>query len=112
MTESKQDIQAQIDQLDGRWKERADARKGARGIKSMAVWAFAFGAVAVALGFMDVGYLADNMTFVLVLCVLPFITYGLKKDGPLRRSSGHYELTIDRYESKRAELQAKLDALD
>jgi predicted branched-subunit amino acid permease len=112
MTETKQDIQAQNDQLDGRWKERADARRGAKGVKSMFVWAFAFGAVAVALGFMEVGVFAENMSFVVLLCASPFIAYGLKKNGPLRRSSEHYELTVDRYESKRAKLQAKLDALD
>jgi len=127
MTETKQDLQAQIDQLDAEWEQGLDSHKirvnGALALPEKEcssfeeLWSLVLGPIIGLLLVVFVvvpdlfywGFNESSWKYLIPLLLAEFYLFsGWRR---VSRISGYFE-QLKLYESKRAELQAKLDALD
>jgi len=124
MTETKQDIQAQIDQSDVEWSKETLSYKKTSAMgrlpKRVSRWGmistFLVGpTVCLALLFLyvgdswEAGDIGDKIVLSIFIYLLPVGGWQICER---KHKFGRYSQALDEYESKRAELQAKLDALD
>jgi hypothetical protein len=112
MTETKQDIQTQMDQLDERWAHKVKFRKRLQRFNVLAVLMLIVGGVMAYRSDEELPVLfydSDPSMMLIFFGALPFF---VSPESPLRRPAVKQDQALGEYESKRAELQAKLDALD
>ena len=127
MTETKQDIQAQIDQLDAEWEQGLDSHRirddGALALPGKECSSFEElldSVVGPIIGLLLVVFIVvpdlfdwsfneNSWRYLIPLLLIEF--YLFSRWRRVSRISGYFE-QLKLYESKRAELQAKLDALD
>ena len=112
MTETKQDIQAQIDQLDERWAHKVKFRKRLQRINVLAVLMLIVGVVMAYRSDEDLLVLFYDSDPSILLIFFGAIPFFVSPESPLRRAAVKQDQALRDYESKRAELQAKSDDLD
>ena len=106
MTEPKEDIQAQIDQLDERWAAQVRDRK------QLAIFLVVYIAIVIYVqGWREVLGSATSLLYIIPI-VLLVNQYKSSQRLALRKSADNGVLTASSYKSSRTRLQAKLDALD
>ena len=131
MTESKQDIQSQIDQLDLDWRGGLDDYKVKRSIgasvlprmpSEIPLYSLR---IAVGIGLPSLGLVCcvyflfwsedavKRGVFALLSIAQAMVIFGISRDRRRHLAAvQRYAVALDGYESKRSELQAKLEALD
>jgi hypothetical protein len=131
MTETKEDIQAQIDRLRLEWLENMEQSPRLRGGRRSAAFPwYSFplvkGATYTCLSYgfyhgvtslfwaLDRDYGALELGVAVTLCLSPLLifVYLVKAFRPTVENVNLYKGALSEFESKRAELQAKLDALN
>ena len=122
MSETREDIQAQIDQLDHEWDEETLSYKKTSAMGRMPKpvsklsWFCAFillplliiSTLFIGQSWASVS-LDDRISIGLALLVLPTVGWQISER---KHKYAGYSQALSDYESKRAELQAQLDALD
>ena len=112
MTEDKKDIQAQIDQLDERWAHKIKRRKRIQRYNVLAVLMLIVGVLMAYRSDEELLVLFYDYDLSMVLVLMGAGVFIVSSESPLRRPAVKHDQALKAYESKRAELQAKLDPLD
>ena len=111
MTETKEDIQAEVDQLDERWAQKIKRREHIQRTTLLAVLMLIVGMMMAYFSDEDLVDLFYDYDLSMVLILMGAGAFFVSSESPMRRPAVKHAQALSGYESKRAELQAKLGAL-